>query len=115
MPDIPSALKLIKARYGKRKLVEIAEVLHAILRNIVENPSEQRFRRVDLSSQYFKSRLEPYIGVHAIFRILMFQRSGPNLIFSPADVSSLQEEMLKLSKVIRLQSKSYLIFYSNHW
>jgi len=51
------------------------KVLHIYIRNIVDNPADDKFQRINIENKAYKSKVKPFIGSKALLQACGFEKS----------------------------------------
>lgn len=55
--DIPSAVRGLKERYGMEGVKQTLGLIAKIVRNIIRDPADERFRTLKTSSPFYRNRI----------------------------------------------------------
>ncbi len=64
-----------------RELIkEVLESLHRIFQNIIDNPFDNKYRKLKIGSKFYKNYIEPYRDVKLFLEYVNFIPSGEFLV-----------------------------------
>lgn len=73
---LPGILANLKERYDQEKLVEAVRLVIKLFENIVNNPTEEKYRSVKKSNVTLQSKVFCFSGIERIFTELGFTQDG---------------------------------------
>jgi ATPase subunit of ABC transporter with duplicated ATPase domains len=77
-------------------------VLHTYIKNIVDNPTEEKFRSINMENKAYKAKVKPFIGGKSLLLALGFNQnpSGDVLILTEPDFDLLRNTRSKLEAAL---------------
>lgn len=109
--DIPSAVRLLRDRYGMDGLLDVLAVIARILRAICADPHNDRLRTIRTASSVYRTRIQPRLGASTIMAVLGFERKSvmadddaePQEVLympEPSDTGRLRAELDKMEALL---------------
>ena len=92
-------LDRIKTSINERELViEVFESIHKIFQNILDNPLDNKFRKLKIGSKFYNNYIHPYKEVQLFLEHANFKSSGEFLV----NDSGIEEIEKTLNDIVNL-------------
>eukprot|EP00828_Plagiopyla_frontata_P017141 TRINITY_DN22314_c0_g1_i4.p1 TRINITY_DN22314_c0_g1~~TRINITY_DN22314_c0_g1_i4.p1 ORF type:complete len:177 (+),score=16.58 TRINITY_DN22314_c0_g1_i4:43-573(+) len=98
------AIQQIKTAYPSNIFMDKAKVcfstLQIFIRNVLNNPSEEKYRKINLTNQNFQTRVGELFGGIAVLKHAGFQEQDNFLVLNEPNIKLLQEIEASLTNEI---------------
>lgn len=102
--DIAQALSVMEAEYDVTRLQQFCKMIIQIIENVLKNPSEVKYRKIDLSNDKVQRTILRPLGGQVIMYMLGFKEEEGKLVLYHVNTTLLRTELARLQSKLAATS-----------